>query len=179
MDSAILEDFRDKFKGQGILGIFVHSPRINIIQRPIRADIKRTIVKNCCVVCGSLSDIICDHKNDIYNDTDVLNTKTQKLEDFQPLCNHCNLQKRQIFKDETRDVKVYSAKKLARYNVFPFEFPWEKKVFDLTDKNTKVDTYWYDPVEFNRKLYIYICFYPVLKQIKSRQIEFLKGQSKF
>ena len=116
-------------------------------------------------MCGSSSDMVCHHKNDIYNDKEVLNTKTQKLVDFQPLCRHCNLQKRQIFKNETNDNKLYSAKNLAPYKSYPFEFPWEKKVFDPKDPNTKKDTYWYDPVEFNRKIYLYMMFIPVLKEL--------------
>ena len=156
---------------KGIIGIFVHSKRTNVVKRPIRKDIDRLIKQNaCCSSCGSSSDIICDHKNDIYNDADVLNVATQQITDFQPLCNHCNLQKRQIFKDETALNKLYSAKQLQKYRAFPFEFPWEKKAFDITDIRTKQDTYWYDPVEFNRKIYTYMMFtLPVITEIKRKR----------
>ena len=152
---------------KGILGIFVHSLRFNIVKRPIRKDIDKTVKLNPCVSCGSKSDIICDHKNDIYNDELVLDSSTQCLEDFQPLCNHCNLQKRQIFKEEVVNKRIYSAKNMQKYQVFAFEFPWEKKHFDLKNVNTKKDTYWYDPVEFNRKLAIYLQYvWPLLSLIK-------------
>ena len=75
--------------------------------RPIRADIRKYHNSMGCVVCGSHSDLITDHKNDLYNDPRVLDTKTQIKEDFQCLCNHCNLQKREIAK-KTKEQKIYS-----------------------------------------------------------------------
>jgi hypothetical protein len=175
LDNSKLEDFIDKNKKKsGIIGIFVHSKRINISNRPIREDIKKEIKKSCCVSCGTSSDIICDHKNDIYNNDNVLNINTQLLNDFQPLCNHCNLQKRQIFKDETKNQQIYSAKKLEKYKVYNFEFPWEKKGFDVKNPDTKKDTYWYDPIEFNKKIFIYsLTIYPILIELK---IKIKKGK---
>ena len=153
----------------GIIGIFVHSKRTHIIKRPIRKDIDREIKKMPCVCCGSKSDLICDHKNDIYNDESVLDVNTQCIDDFQSLCNHCNLQKRQIFREETANNRIYSAKNLAPYRMYPFEFPWEKKVFDVKDLNTKKDTFWYDPVEFNKKIFLYMnCTIPILNEIKNK-----------
>lgn len=153
----------------GIIGIFVHSKRTHIIKRPIRKDIDREIKKMPCVCCGSKSDLICDHKNDIYNDESVLDVNTQCIDDFQSLCNHCNLQKRQIFREETANNRIYSAKNLAPYRMYPFEFPWEKKVFDVNDVHTKTDTFWYDPVEFNKKIFLYMsCTIPILTELKNK-----------
>lgn len=153
----------------GIIGIFVHSKRTHIIKRPIRKDIDREIKKMPCVCCGSKSDLICDHKNDIYNDESVLDVNTQCIDDFQSLCNHCNLQKRQIFREETVNNQIYSAKNLAPYRMYPFEFPWEKKMFDVKDVNTKNDTFWYDPVEFNKKIFLYMnCTIPILNELKNK-----------
>jgi hypothetical protein len=167
----ILKDFLDKYKhtyNKGIIGIFIHSKRTNIIKRPIREDIKKFFKNKNCVSCGSSTDLICDHKNDMYNDNDVLNIKTQKIEDFQSLCNHCNLQKRQVFKKEKELNKIYSAKNLDKFKVFPFEFPWEKKHFNITDINSKVDTYWYDPIEFNNKIFLYNSYkLPIIYAIKN------------
>ena len=67
-------------------------------KRPIRLDIHAHHKKVGCVVCGSHSDLVTDHKNDLYNDPRVLDAKTQTIDDFQCLCNHCNLQKRQVSK---------------------------------------------------------------------------------
>lgn len=165
--AEILNSFQtSNGSGKGIIGIFVHSKRTNIIKRPIKKEIDREIKKMPCVCCGSKSDLICDHKNDIYNDDIVLDVKTQRIDDFQSLCNHCNLQKRQIFKEETANRKIYSAKNLAPYRTYPFEFPWEKKNFDVKDIHTKKDTFWYDPVEFNKKIFLYItCTIPIISEI--------------
>lgn len=163
----ILDEYRESNKGTGIIGIYVHSKRTNIQKRPIREDIKKAIRANPCVICGSKTDIICDHKNDLYNDERVLQSNTQILDDFQPLCNHCNLQKRQVCKEEEKNQAIYSAKNIPRYRMYPFEFPWEKKVFDRTDPFCKNDTYWFDPVEFERKIYCYTRYViPILREIK-------------
>jgi hypothetical protein len=126
----VIEEFlqTNNNKGVGIIGIFVHSKRTDKqqIERPINKNIQKDITKLYCVVCGT-HDTVCDHKNDLYNDIRVLSLKTQLISDFQPLCNHCNLQKRQICKKEKQTEKLYSAKNIPRYKVYPFEFPWEKK----------------------------------------------------
>ena len=122
----VLAQFLQTNKGVGIIGIFVHSKRINKQPRPIRKDISNKITSLSCVVCGT-QNTVCDHKNDLYNDIRVLSSKTQVDSDFQPLCNHCNLQKKQICIKEKQTEKLFSAKNIQRYKVYPFEFPWEKK----------------------------------------------------
>lgn len=154
-------------KGNGIVGIYVHSKRTNIQKRPIHKNIHKQITSGSCVVCGTFSDIICDHKNDLYNDERVLNQDTQVLDDFQALCNHCNLQKRQVCREENANQRVYSAKNIVKYKAFKFEFPWEKKAFDPKDVNCKRDTYWYDPVEFDAKIYQYAMYvWPIILTFK-------------
>ena len=172
IEIIVPEDLINQFRLEnqnmkGIIGIFVHSKRLKITKRPIKKNIDIEIKKNSCVSCGSSSDIITDHKNDLYNDNKVLDISSQDISDFQPLCNHCNLQKRQICKNEIKNNKIYSAKNLQKYKIIPFEFPWEKKAFIIDDITTKNDTYWYDPIEFNKK----ICYYslytiPIINEIK-------------
>lgn len=154
-------------KNKGIIGIYIHSLRKNILSRPIRKDI-RLFYKDCkCVHCGSGSNIIIDHKNDLYNDKRVLKSYSQVKEDFQPLCNHCNLLKRQICKEEKKNCKIFSARKLDRFRYINFLIPWELKNYDVKDINTKKDTYFYDPIEFEDKLYRYIIYVkPLLNEIK-------------
>lgn len=170
LSSIILQEFIGKSSSTtGIQGIFVHSERTNITTRPIRTNIKKDIQNLSCVVCGSNSCIVCDHKNDLYNDTRVLNIHTQTNDDFQPLCNHCNLQKRQVCKKEKMTGILYSAKNIPQYSVYEFEFPWEKKAYDPTDIYTKTNTYWYDPKEFNRLLYLYQTItLPILTELKAK-----------
>ena len=167
--TEMLEKFLDVNKGTGIIGIYVYSKRSNNQKRPINKMIHKEVTSNSCVVCGSNSDVICDHKNDLYNDERVLNSTTQVLGDFQPLCNHCNLQKRQICKEEEQNQRIYSAKNIQRYKKYRFDFPWEKKVFDRTDIYCKNDTYWFDPVEFENKIFCYLSYViPIINEIKNR-----------
>lgn len=162
----ILDQFLQNNKGTGIIGIFVHSRRTNIQKRPICKNVHREITSLSCVICGT-HNTICDHKNDLYNDLRVLHIETQLISDFQPLCNHCNLQKRQVCKTEEQTEKLFSAKNIQRYTIYPFVFPWEKKVFDKNDINCKNGTYWFDPVEFDKNIYYYsIIVIPVVNEIK-------------
>jgi len=122
--------------------------------RPIRSDIhryhKQTI--GSCVVCGSKSELVTDHKNDLYNDPRVLNTATQTKEDFQCLCNHCNLLKRQISKKTLETGKRYSALNIPTMSIFGVDFIEGTEEFNRNDINAMVGTYWYDPVAFNKSI---------------------------
>ena len=103
-------------------------------------------------MCGNKRNIECDHKNDFYNDKRVLSIHTQIIDDFQPLCRQCNLRKRGICQIEHKEKKLFSAKELPEFDEYDFEFTWEKKSYDINDKNCKKDTFWYDPKEFRRKV---------------------------
>lgn len=157
IDNHILEDFINRqINGTGIIGLFVHSIRMNIIQHPIKKSIRDEVRKRCCVVCGTRSELVCDHKNDLYNDPRVLSIETQTIDDFQALCNHCNLQKRQVNKDEFKNGELFSAKNLPQFSHLPFEFIWEKQILNINDINCKVGTYWYDPIMFQKNLFLHI-----------------------
>lgn len=116
--------------------------------RPIRDDIHKIIKSKPCVVCGSKSHLVTDHKNDLYNDLRVLNSKTQIVDDFQCLCNHCNLQKRQISKQTKIEKKRYGATNIPHLAMFNIDFISGDETFDPNDPNAMVGTYWYDPVAF-------------------------------
>ena len=66
--------------------------------RNIRNDIKKEIISRKCSHTGfrgnSQNGIECDHKNGRYDVHSVLDTITQTIDDFQPLCRQANLQKR-------------------------------------------------------------------------------------
>lgn len=116
--------------------------------RPIRPDIHEFHKKMGCVVCGSKSSLVTDHKNDLYNDDRVLNTDTQTMDDFQCLCNHCNLQKRQVNK-YTRDTgKRYGATNIPSLKIFNIDFICGNDTFNKDDPNALKGTYWYDPIAF-------------------------------
>lgn len=79
------------------------------------------------------------------------------------------MQKRQVCKNELINGRIYSAKNIEIYKIYDFEFPWEKKSFNRNDIMCKVDTYWFDPVEFQNKIYIYSTYViPIVKYIKKR-----------
>tara|TARA_Y100000389_G_C17406712_1_gene488492 strand:- start:612 stop:1295 length:684 start_codon:yes stop_codon:yes gene_type:complete len=120
--------------------------------RPIRKDIHDHHKVIGCVVCGSRSDLVTDHKNDLYNDPRVLNAKTQTIDDFQCLCNHCNLQKRQISKKTKEIGKRIGATTIPSLAIFGVDFIEGNETFDETNINAMVGTYWYDPVEFMKKI---------------------------
>jgi hypothetical protein len=117
--------------------------------RPIRSDIKDYWVKFPCVFCGLKENLVCDHKNDLYNDSRVLNTKTQTKEDFQSLCNKCNLIKRQVSKETIRKKKRYGATNIPMFKVYGIDFIEGDDTFDPDDINAMKGTFWYDPISFN------------------------------
>lgn len=165
----IIDNFIYSKKTNGIIGIYVYSLKTISNNRPISNNIKKIIHSKSCIVCGSFNEIVCDHKNSLYNDIQVLNIKTQTINDFQPLCNHCNLQKRQVNINEEQNNKIYSAKNIERYKSYTFEFPWEKKCFNKTDIYCKNDTYWFDPNEFENKIFLYMLYtIPIINALKHR-----------
>tara|TARA_Y100001935_G_C17307560_1_gene513363 strand:+ start:93 stop:857 length:765 start_codon:yes stop_codon:yes gene_type:complete len=116
--------------------------------RPIRDDIRKYHTSTGCVVCGSFTSLVTDHKNDLYNDLRVLDMKTQKKEDFQCLCNHCNLQKRQIAKKTLETGKRYGATNIPQLAIFGVDFIEGDETYDKEDVNAMEGTYWYDPIRF-------------------------------
>ena len=120
--------------------------------RPIRQDIKSYYRYRSCVVCGSNSDLIVDHKNDLYNDPRVLDTKTQTIDDFQTLCNHCNLQKRQVAIKTKKSGKRVGATTIPQIAIHGIDFISGDENYDPEDINAMVGTYWYDPIVFNKAI---------------------------
>ena len=162
-----------KNSGNEIIGIYVHyeisQETAKYEKRNIKEEIISKIKTSPCVNCGTHSELICDHKNDLYNNPRVLDINTQTEDDFQCLCNRCNLLKRQVCKVEKQTNKLYSAKNIPKYSVFNCPFPWEKKHFDINDPDCKTDTYWYDPVEFNRKVFLYsTTIFLAIKEIQKK-----------
>ena len=119
------------------------------INRPIRQDIKNYYKKLPCCACGRKTNLVCDHKNDLYNDLRVLDTKTQIISDFQSLCNQCNLQKRQVNKKTKETGKRYGATNIPMLKIFGIDFiDTNEESFDIDDIDALKCTYWYDPCKF-------------------------------
>ena len=115
--------------------------------RPIGKKIRDYYKNQCCVVCGN-SSIIIDHKNDLYNDPKVLDVNTQTVDDFQPLCNSCNLRKRQVCKKSREIGKRYPATNIPIMKVFGIDFIEGDETLDISNPESMVGTYWYDPKKF-------------------------------
>ena len=128
---------------------------ISNLNRSIRKEIKEYFKNYNCVVCGN-SDIEIDHKNGLYNDSRVLNTQTQTISDFQPLCRHCNQQKRQSMILTKKTGKRYKATLIPQLKIFGVDFISGNEDYDPNDINAMIGTYWYDPIEFMKYIYSFL-----------------------
>lgn len=113
----------------------------------IRADIKAYYQKEQCVILGTSKPEV-DHKNGWKNDSKVMNTSSQKFEDFQPLSKAANDAKRQFCKECRRSGKRYDAKKLG----YPVSFYEGNEKHDGTE-NGCIGCFWFDPIEFRKHLF--------------------------
>lgn len=116
----------------------------------IRSDIKDFYKNQNCVMLGIQGNsentkIEIDHKDGRKDDWRVSDVKTQKLEDFQPLCKAANDAKRQICKKCKETDKRWNAKNL-KGNPYPFYEGDENYTEDLGC----VGCYQYDPVEYRK-----------------------------
>lgn len=112
----------------------------------IRADIKRTIREQRCVVLGTSNPEV-DHKNGMKNEDRVMRNEDQKLSDFQPLSKAANDAKRQYCKECRRTGIRYDAKKLG----YPMSYYAGGPKHNM-EEDACVGCYWYDPLEFKKHL---------------------------
>ena len=111
--------------------------------------IKNEICKLPCASCGTTTGIECDHKNDLaleQNDERVLNIITQTIDDFQPLCKHCNDVKRAV------KAKMKKEKKRQPAPGFTIKFTQGDEKLDMNDLYWYKGTYWGDVAVFKKKL---------------------------
>ena len=137
-------------KGGGVkyIQFYGKKPIIPIKDQGIREDIRRIICSQPCCVCFRTDSIECDHKNDLKNDPRVLDKSTQKLDDFQPLCKHCNMLKKSASQARNKTNKRIGATKYG-YNI---DFITGDENFDRNDPNWYIGTYWGDVIEFKKSL---------------------------
>lgn len=117
----------------------------------IRADIKEFYRNQNCVmlgICGNSENtkIEIDHKDGRKDDWRVSDPRTQKLEDFQPLCKAANDAKRQICKRCKDTDKRWDARNI-KGNPYSFYEGNENYTKDLGCKGC----YQFDPVEYRRQ----------------------------
>jgi len=120
------------------------------ISQTIRADIKKEISKKRCVVLGTNRS--CDHKIEVDHkdgrkvNERVMNTKTQTLDDFQPLSKPANDAKRQFCKECNKTNLRYDARLLG----YPISFT--KGDINFTEEIGCHGCFWYDPIAFRQEL---------------------------
>ena len=116
----------------------------------IRSDIHDTICRMPCVNCGTSNSVECDHKNDLFleNEPRISRPSEQTVNDFQPLCKHCN--------DVKREVKAKTLRENKRQPApgFRVKFTQGDETFDRTDPNWWRGTYWGDVAAFKQQLHM-------------------------
>lgn len=123
---------------------------MDVCDEGIRKDIRDTIVKERCLNCYSNKNIECDHKNDLKNDPRVLKKETQTLDDFQPLCKHCNMTKKSI-KQKMLQINQRIGGRQFGYII---DFISGTEYLDQQDVNWYRGTYWGDIKAFKQALTI-------------------------
>lgn len=132
--------------GNGIDRIRLNGLNNGDYSQHIRADIKRTIKAQRCVVLGTSNPEV-DHKNGMKNEDRVMRNEDQHLEDFQPLSKAANDAKRQYCKECRRTGIRYDAKKLG----YPMSY-YKGGATHNNEENACEGCYWYDPIEFKKHL---------------------------
>lgn len=132
--------------GNGIDRIRLNGLNNGDYSQHIRADIKRTIRAQRCVVLGTSNPEV-DHKNGMKNEDRVMRNEDQRLEDFQPLSKAANDAKRQYCKECRRTGIRYDAKKLG----YPMSY-YKGGATHNDEENACEGCYWYDPIEFKKHL---------------------------
>lgn len=111
----------------------------------INPKIREKIKNLPCVNCGTKTNIETDHKNGRKNGPEM-RLENQVLSDFQPLCRHCNLIKRERCKECKKTDIRYKATLL--HYVYNYTCGDE----NYTEEVGCRGCYWYDPVEFKKKI---------------------------
>jgi len=130
---------------------FNHSNDKNISQT-IRSDIKKEISQKRCIILGTNRS--CDHKVEVDHkdgrklDERIMNTKTQILEDFQPLYKPVNDAKRQFCKECKSSGLRYDAKKLG------YTISFTQGEIKYNSETGCKGCFWYDPIAFRSFLFL-------------------------
>lgn len=142
----IIEFDKSITSGNGIDRIRLNGLNNGDYSQHIRADIKRIIKTQRCVVLGTSNPEV-DHKNGMKNEDRVMRNENQRLEDFQPLSKAANDAKRQYCKECRRTGIRYDAKKLG----YPMSY-YKGGAKHNEEENACEGCYWYDPLEFKKHL---------------------------
>lgn len=148
----IVEFDKSKTSGNSIDAIRLNGFNKKVhFNQGIREDIKNFYKDKKCVmlgVCGKSENtkIEIDHKNGCKDDFRISDKKSQKLDDFQPLCKAANDIKRQICKTCKETNKRWNAKNISG-NPYSFYAGDE----NYTQELGCIGCYQYDPVAYRKK----------------------------
>lgn len=142
----LLDFDREVTKGNGIDRIRLIGFNNGDYSQHIRADIKRAIKAQRCVVLGTSNPEV-DHKNGMKNEDRVMRNEDQRIEDFQPLSKAANDAKRQFCKVCRRTGIRFDAQLLG----YPMSY-YVGEARHNNEENACVGCYWYDPLEFKKHL---------------------------
>ena len=147
----IIEFDKSRTRGNSIDAVRLNGfNRQKTFSQNIRKDIKEYYKNQNCVMLGvngsSENTVIeVDHKDGRKNDWLVSDVKTQRFEDFQPLCKAANDCKRQICKKCKETNKRWNAKEI-KGNPYSYYEGGEEYDEELGCKGC----YQYDPVEYRK-----------------------------
>ena len=142
----IIEFDKSITPGNGIDRIRLNGFNNGDYSQHIRADIKRKIKAQRCVILGTSNPEV-DHKNGMKNEDRVMRNKEQRVEDFQPLSKAANDAKRQFCKECMKTRVRYDAKKLG----YPISY-YKGGANHNFEEDACIGCYWYDPIEFKKHL---------------------------
>lgn len=142
----IIEKDRKKTPGNSIDRIRLSGIRLINSTQNIKSNIKKIIRKKRCIILGT-SKIEVDHKNGRKNDPRVMNTATQKVDDFQPLSKAANDAKRQHCKKCKATGDRFDATHLG----YIISYYKGDKVHS-NKYDGCIGCFWYDPIEFRKYL---------------------------
>lgn len=148
--------------------------------RHIPKWIRNQIIALPCAHCGTVRNIEVDHKHAVRDPlTCSYNAKEVGLEDFQPLCKHCNCLKRTLYKKATE----HKSREYLRNPDFKYGYPPYMSGTDFLDiHNPEWDsgTYWRDIVKFkvwqSTRMHAYENLYQALNQRIYAPIQDLLGR---
>tara|TARA_R110002153_G_scaffold256368_1_gene415252 strand:- start:733 stop:1560 length:828 start_codon:yes stop_codon:yes gene_type:complete len=121
---------------------------------PLRSDLKvlMTASGTYCASCGSVDNLQCDHKNDLYNDPRMKNMAEQTKDDVQTLCGKCNSSKarakQKMLAENKRQPPPFNR---YREDVYGVKYTEGDDTLDMADPNWYKGTYWGDCYDYIKK----------------------------
>ena len=106
-------------------------------------EVRRWLTGLPCTMCGTTTNILPDHKDGNKQPLDCPN-----IQDFQPLCQHCNTVKREVCKKCKESLTRFDAKSLG------YRISWIVGTMQFQPKYPRcIGCYWYSPSDFRGQLY--------------------------